>query len=218
MGDINFRIYNRKILGQVHPDTKLTKTASDVMNGIVNVVSENITRTAEKMSKKTITERSVQTAVRICLGGELGKHAVSEGTKAVTKVFASKESKQAERTALAKRAGLQIPPARMRKILKKNGLRVAVSAAVYLAAVLEYLVAEIFELAGNAARDAKKSTLNIRHMMLAIENDEELIVMFRKMKIKMEGAGVLPNICHQEMKAVNYHEKKVREQEKEQLL
>merc|ERR1739847_252518 len=74
------------------------------------------------------------------------------------------------------KAGLQFPVGRVRRYLKagKYASRLGSGAPVYLAAVLEYLAAEVLELAGNAARDNKKSRIIPRHIQLAIRNDEEL--------------------------------------------
>lgn len=92
------------------------------------------------------------------------------------------------------RAGLQFPVSRVHRLLRKGNYarRVGVGAPVYLAAVLEYLSAEILELAGNAARDNKKSRIVPRHMQLAIRNDEELNKLLGNVTIAQ--GGVLPNI------------------------
>ena len=92
------------------------------------------------------------------------------------------------------RAGLQFPVGRIHRLLRKGNYatRVGAGAPVYLAAVLEYLSAEILELAGNAARDNKKTRIIPRHLQLAIRNDEELNKLLSGVTIAQ--GGVLPNI------------------------
>jgi histone H2A len=92
------------------------------------------------------------------------------------------------------RAGLQFPVGRIHRLLRKGHYaeRVGAGAPVYLAAVLEYLSAEILELAGNAARDNKKTRIIPRHLQLAIRNDEELNRLLSGVTISQ--GGVLPNI------------------------
>ena len=74
------------------------------------------------------------------------------------------------------RAGLQFPVGRVHRLLKRGNYskRTGSGAGIYMAAVMEYLAAEILELAGNAARDNKKTRIIPRHLQLAIRNDEEL--------------------------------------------
>ena len=92
------------------------------------------------------------------------------------------------------KAGLQFPVGRIGRYLKKGkyATRLGAGAPVYLCAVLEYLCAEILELAGNAARDNKKTRINPRHVQLAVRNDEELNKLLGDVTIA--GGGVLPNI------------------------
>ena len=92
------------------------------------------------------------------------------------------------------KAGLQFPVGRIGRYLKKGkyATRLGAGAPVYLCAVLEYLCAEILELAGNAARDNKKSRIIPRHVQLAVRNDEELNKLLGGVTIA--SGGVLPNI------------------------
>ncbi|KAI0731175.1 histone H2A [Earliella scabrosa] len=92
------------------------------------------------------------------------------------------------------KAGLQFPVGRVHRLLKKGNYaqRVGAGAPVYLAAVLEYLAAEILELAGNAARDNKKQRIVPRHLQLAIRNDEELNKLLGDVVISQ--GGVVPFI------------------------
>ena len=92
------------------------------------------------------------------------------------------------------RAGLQFPVGRIHRLLRKGNYakRVGAGAPVYLAAVLEYLAVEVLDLAGNAARDFKKSRIIPRHLQLAIRRDEELNKLLSGVTIAQ--GGVLPNI------------------------
>jgi histone H2A len=97
-------------------------------------------------------------------------------------------------TSASSKAGLQFPVGRIGRYLRqgKYATRMGAGAPVYLAAVLEYLCAEILELAGNAARDNKKTRIVPRHITLAIRNDEELNKLLGGVTIA--SGGVLPNI------------------------
>ena len=89
----SYGIYIYKVLRQVHPDVGISTKGMSIMNSFVNDTFERIAAQASKLAiqnkRHTISSREVQTAVRLLLPGELAKHAVSEGTKAVTKYMSS---------------------------------------------------------------------------------------------------------------------------------
>ncbi|XP_035153252.1 histone H2B type 1-A-like [Callithrix jacchus] len=90
----NYSIYLYKVLKQVHPDTGIASKAMSIMTSFVTDNFERIANEASRLAhfdrRSTITSREIQMAVRLLLPGELAKHAVSEGTKAVTKYTSSK--------------------------------------------------------------------------------------------------------------------------------
>ena len=85
----SYSTYIYKVLKQVHPDTGISKKGMSIMNSFINDIFGRIAGEAGKLAtynkKATLSSREIQTAVRLMLPGELAKHAVSEGTKAVTK-------------------------------------------------------------------------------------------------------------------------------------
>ncbi|KAF2666104.1 histone-fold-containing protein, partial [Microthyrium microscopicum] len=92
------------------------------------------------------------------------------------------------------RAGLQFPCGRVKRHLRnmtRQKTRIGAKAAIYLTAVLEYLTAEVLELAGNAAKDLKVKRITPRHLQLAIRGDEELDTLIRA---TIAHGGVLPHI------------------------
>ncbi|XP_067884248.1 histone H2B 5-like, partial [Heterodontus francisci] len=90
----SYSIYIYKVMKQVHPDTGISSKAMSIMNSFVNDIFGRIAGEASRLAhcnkSRTISSRETQTAVRLLLPGELAKHAVSEGTKAVTKYTSSK--------------------------------------------------------------------------------------------------------------------------------
>merc|ERR1712062_497445 len=90
----SYALFIYRVLKQVHPDTGVSSKAMSIMNSFVNDLFERIAAEASRLAhynkRSTITSRGIQTAVRLLLPGELAKHAVSEGTKAVTKYTSSK--------------------------------------------------------------------------------------------------------------------------------
>merc|ERR1711935_92347 len=89
-----FSVYIYRVLKQVHPETGVSKRSMSIMNSFINDIFEKIASEASKLvrynKRHTLSSREVQTAVRLLLPGELAKHAVSEGTKAVTKYSSDK--------------------------------------------------------------------------------------------------------------------------------
>ena len=133
-----------------------------------------------RMPNNILTQRSYSLLLNIGKGGG-GKGKGGRGEKKTS-------------TTASAKAGLQFPVGRIGRYLRqgKYATRMGAGAPVYLAAVLEYLCAEILELAGNAARDNKKSRIVPRHITLAVKNDEELNRLLGGVTIA--SGGVLPNI------------------------
>ncbi|XP_058811140.1 uncharacterized protein LOC131676031 [Topomyia yanbarensis] len=163
----------KRISGLIYEETR----------GVLKVFLENVIRDAvtytEHAKRKTVTAMDVVYALK-----RQGRTLYGFGGGKVKGKAKSRSN----------RAGLQFPVGRIHRLLRKGNYaeRVGAGAPVYLAAVMEYLAAEVLELAGNAARDNKKTRIIPRHLQLAIRNDEELNKLLSGVTIaqeKMTGRG-----------------------------
>lgn len=176
-----FVTYTYRVLKQVHPDQGISQAAMCTAETLVQEAFEKLLRASEgvlKASKRaTLSWREVEYAVRLTLSGELQRHAISEAKKAVARY---NDKKPRQRTTRSKRAGLQFSVARTERLMRERRIasRIGGIAAVYMAAVLEYIAAECLELSGNAAKDLKRRRIAPRHLMLGIRNDAELSLLF----------------------------------------
>jgi histone H2A len=143
-------------------------------------MSDNADTTPQE-TKKTTTKKG-------------GKGKKAEKKPAGGRGGATRTGPREKSVSRSQRAGLQFPVGRLARYLREGRYseRIGAGAPVYMAAVLEYLAAEILELAGNAARDNKKGRIIPRHIQLAIRNDEELNKLLSEVIIA--SGGVLPNI------------------------
>lgn len=135
------------------------------------------------------------TASKKYLETEESKHTEECGQMELNDVMESGESESKDAPKFisqSRRAGLVFPVGRVHRYLKeKEKQRVSGNAAVYCTAILEYVVAEVLELAGNACEDQRLKRINPRHIMIAIRTDEELDAF---VKATISGGGVLPHI------------------------
>ena len=152
-----FDVFIRKVLKKIHPDTNISKDTLFQVNAILNLIASKLSSESLKLSrldkKSTISSRHLELAVKLLLHGLLASHAISS---------------------INKNTGLQFSPARAGRFMSNHSGRTTAESKVALASVLEYLCAEITELAGNVTSDKKKVTITTRHLFLAIENDHAL--------------------------------------------
>lgn len=196
--DVKFDSYIYKLLKTVHPDRGLSGDGLSEVNNIVRILLKKIIEALNKLlitsrGQKTISSRDVQSAARLVLPGELSKNGIAEGTKAVTHFNGFEKKEGDPPLSRSKRANLLFPVTRVETLMMELTTinRKSATSAVYLTGVLEYVTAEILELAGNAARDNKKIRITPRHIKLAILNDAELALLFSG--VVMSG-GVNPSI------------------------
>lgn len=192
-----FETYISKVLKQVSDKNGITSNSKQQLNSamciVARTVSSMVVRLTEIAKKKTLSDKEVSNAVRILFSGDLAENSIREGAKAVEK-FNVESSTGSSRQG---KAGIIFPPSIAEKFLRNFGLSnvmVTSSAPVFLAAVLEYLVAEILEIAYKSANSHKRIRITIRDLQLSVGGDQELSNLFQKLNISLLGGGVIPYV------------------------
>lgn len=196
-------IYIMKVLKQVYPDKGLNALSKRILCDLLCFVSDNLCKVAVLLTKHsgrvTISSKEMRAATRLVLPGELAKHANSNGSQAVVRFTSGLDAPPNVR------ADLVFSISRAKDDLKnhENSLWVGLTTPVYLAAVLEYLCAELVELSGRIARDNQRIRIKAHDILLAIKRDEELNNLFRNVVI--EEGGVVPHIHNKLLGGNNTH-------------
>ena len=192
-----FETYISKVLKQVSPNNGITSNSKQQLNSALCIIARTISLMVVKLTeiakKKTLSDKEVCNAVKVLFTGELAKHAIAEGTKSVTR-FSGTSIKGTSRQG---KAGIIFPPSITEKFLRNFGyskVMVTSSAPVFLASILEYLVAEILDLSSKSANSNKRIRITIRDIQISIGKDEELSVLFDKLNISFLGGGIVPFI------------------------
>jgi hypothetical protein len=160
-----------EVLSQVHPSTELTddglKSVSDYVCHVADSLLLHCVREQNvKITDGVITDAHLLVALPVVLDDkEIYKHAKNEGRKAVTKLLGSNGGT----------AGLQFDHTYIGELVHTVcDIRATPSATAYLAAVLEYMSAEVLELSGTQCSKHNANGINLEHVLLAVQNDEEL--------------------------------------------
>ena len=202
---VNFEIYIKRLLIELYPGQRISKNALYQLNQLTNLLGKAIVEKAhflnskelQNRTKKTISSREIQSAVRLIVPGDLAKKAVSNGVKAVLKFNTPVSETIVKKMTMQEKAGLKFSVSRASKFFKKYNTRIGQGAPVYLASVLEYIIAEILYLSRDVMKN-EKVTVSSRNLKLAIDNDEELKRLCKNLCFDIADGGVVPKLSQEE--------------------
>lgn len=172
VGTWNIKSSLRRVLKDVHPGYKISSTALETVSDLLWLVFQKLMKyiNISKGEQKTLTSEKIHWAVRL-FPGLLVKFASSDGDKAVKRYLSA--SKKGKRARIKAELALSVMVVRNSIKAKMMHERVGMREVVYMTGVLDYLAAEILELAGNVVREREKITIQARDIYDAIIGDEE---------------------------------------------
>ena len=202
----SFNVHIHKVLKQVHPNSQISSNTIGQLDEFTKILAYTLVESARKAcirtNRSTVGKSEISLATNFHFPKILADQANQMLEKACAKFTSTvtKSEKQKERSTPVRRecqAGLLFSVALVEKFIREFGasdLNVSKTSSVALAAVLEYIMREILDLAGNAANDTGKVIIVIRHVYIAVANDPELDQLRKDLGIEFVGGGVLPGI------------------------
>lgn len=179
----SFVIYITRVSKLINPNIKLSSGVKDFLQKIIISFIEHFAMCSDIMMEnrgvKTLSSKEINHCVQLFFTGELRKKSTKEGLKAITK-FVSFYPKKGVKSNNSEKTGIFFPPCRVRYVLGnklseyKLDFRISETAPVFLSAVIEYLVAEILELAGVHIKNFNRNTILTEDVKNVIKNDDEL--------------------------------------------
>lgn len=163
-----------------------------MINDVATRLSQEAANVTRQNGGETINDAAIRAAVRLIMKGQVRDQAVSQGEKAVRSFATTAAGNKDAHNGPTLRANLQFAVSIAERFLRQYRLRLAKKAAVYLAAVLEYIATEILELAKQAAIDDGRKRISSRHLTLAVRADKELSALFPG---TISRGGVLPTLA-----------------------
>jgi histone H3/H4 len=205
-----FETYISKVLKQIDPRNGITSNSKQQLNSAICIIAKKIADMALKLTiiskKKTISSKEISNVVKLLLVDELQTNAEKEGQKAI-KNFSCQNNIGGGRQM---KSGILFPPSICEKFLRQFGLSklmVTNNAPVFMASVLEYITAEILDLAHVNTTKNKRVRITIRDLQISIDNDVELQTLFKNLHISFLGGGV-KQFIHASILQRNLHQHK----------
>jgi len=197
--NVSYKNYIHQLLKKVADDIHISARVVSQLNVIVrimaNVISEKARILTRNCEKQTVTVKEIMSSICLVIPQELLKNVTNDASQAINDY--GSDNKQPGPRSKAHKAGIIFPPHLAEKALRQNGtcgLSIGDTATVYLAAVLQSLVTQIMDKVIVKTREAKKITINIRHLFLGVYKDENLAILFNNLGLKILGGGATPNI------------------------
>ena len=223
-----FESYITKILHQVS-ENGINTNAKQQLNTIFCQICKEICNRAieltEYADKKTISIKEIKNSLKLILSGEFLEHTVKEGDDAVSRYEVFNQTKITLGTRLpahsrTMKAEIIFPPSILEKFLRRFGyskLFLTGNTPVFLAAVIEYIAAEILNISSLKAQESGKSRITVRHIELGVRSDPDFSLLFEKLNLKFLGSGFTPGIHKELLVKKKTNKKKIKEEKEEKV-